>query len=168
MKRHRLTGPLLALLFAAALGTLPGVAGATDGPPEAPAGSPTPTGSITPADSTTASHRIIAYYFHTTQRCVSCRKLEAFTTEAIQTGFPEELKDGRLVFRAVNVEEKGNEHFVKEYQIYTKSVVLVDERSGKQVAWKNLPKIWELLVDRTKFMRYVQAETRGYLMGRQS
>lgn len=117
---------------------------------------------------TTLSHRVIAYYLHTSYRCASCRKLEAFATEAIQQGFADELKDGRLVFQIVNVEEKGNEHFVQDYKIFTKSVVLVDERSGRQVTWKNLQKVWELLGNKEQFLRYLREETSAYLAGQQS
>jgi hypothetical protein len=127
-----------------------------------------PADSVAAPDTTALHNRVLAYYFHTTKRCVSCRKIEAYTTEAIQTGFAQDLKDGRLVFTVVNVEDKGNEHFVKDYQLFTKSVVLVDERSGKQAAWKNLPKVWELLNDKEKFVRYIQEETRGYLTGKHS
>lgn len=120
------------------------------------------------ADTTAASHRVVAYYFHTNRRCASCRKIEAYTTEAIQQDFVEELKDGRLVYRVVNVEEKANEHFVKDYKLFTKSVILVDEQSGKQAAWKNLEKVWQLLNDKEAFLRYIRAETRAYLSGKQS
>lgn len=120
------------------------------------------------ADTTAVPHRVTAYYLHTTARCTSCRKIEAYTTEALEAGFTNELKDGRLVFRVVNVEEKGNEHFVKDFSIFTKSVVLVDERSGKQMAWKNLPKVWELLGNKEAFVRYIREETRAYLADKQS
>jgi hypothetical protein len=130
---------------------------ATPAPPAPAATSPAV------ADTTTLPHRVIAYYLHTTYRCPSCRKIEAFTKEAIEAGFANELKDGRLVFRVVNVEEKGNEHFIKDYQIFTKSVVLVDEHTGKQAAWKNLSKVWELLGDKEGFLRYIREETRAYL-----
>jgi hypothetical protein len=119
-------------------------------------------------DTTALPHRVIAYYFHTTMRCASCMKIEAYTTEAIQTAFPDELKNGRLVLKVVNVEETGNEHFVKDYQLYTKSVVLVDERAGKQMAWKNLAKVWQLLNDKEGFLRYVQDETRAHLSDERS
>lgn len=111
-------------------------------------------------------HRIIAYYFHTTYRCASCRAIEAYSHEAIESAFADELKDGRLVWRAVNVEVKGNEHFVKDYGLYTKSLVLVNEVRGKRTEWKNLEKVWQLLQDKEKFLRYVQDETRAYLMSR--
>ena len=30
-------------------------------------------------------HRVIVYYFHTTYRCASCRAIEAYSREAIET-----------------------------------------------------------------------------------
>ncbi len=136
-------------------------------PPPAPAPALADSATLAAAD-TTLSHRVLAYYFYTTKRCASCRKLEAYTAEAIASGFDAEVKTGALVFQPINVDEKGNEHFVKDYELFTKSVVLVDERSGKQIAWKNLPKVWQLLNDKEAFLRYVQEETRAYLTGKQS
>jgi hypothetical protein len=52
---------------------------------------------------------------------------------------------------------------VKDYQLYTKSVVLSDLAAGKELRWKNLPKVWELLNDEAGFVEYVQTETHAYL-----
>ncbi|MBK8231007.1 MAG: hypothetical protein IPK72_10565 [Candidatus Eisenbacteria bacterium] len=129
--------------------------------------------SAAPADSSAAPgvvvpQRLIVYYFHTSQRCVSCRKLEAFTAEAMQTRFATELAAGRVDFRIVNYEREENAHFAKEYKLYTKSVVVVDERNGAEVAWKNLPKVWQLLHDKGKFIEYVAGEARAVLMEQSS
>jgi hypothetical protein len=43
--------------------------------------------------------------------------------------------------------------------------VLVNEVRGKPTQWKNLEKVWQLLQDKPKFLRYVQDETRAYLAG---
>ncbi|HET6349227.1 MAG TPA: nitrophenyl compound nitroreductase subunit ArsF family protein [Candidatus Krumholzibacteria bacterium] len=127
---------------------------------------PAPEDSVTMTkESPAVPARVIAYYFHTNYRCVSCRNIEQYTHEAIESGFPADLEDGHLVWRVVNVEEKGNEHFVKDYKLFTKSVVLVDERTGE---WKNLPKVWELLGDPNKFIRYIQNETQDFIKGHQS
>jgi hypothetical protein len=112
------------------------------------------------------AHRVVAYYFHTTSRCASCRAIEAYSREAIESAFAAELKDGRLVWLPVNVEVKGNEHFVKDYQLYTKSLILVNEVRGKPAQWKNLERVWQLLQDKDKFLRYVQDEARAYLSAR--
>jgi hypothetical protein len=116
-----------------------------------------------PADTTVLDHRVIAYYFHGNQRCASCRQIEAYSHTAIEAAFAKELASGRLVWRLVNVDEKANEHFVKDYELFTKSLVLVDESDGKQLRWKNLAKVWELLPYKERFFDYVQAEVRGYL-----
>ena len=116
-----------------------------------------------PAAPAVLPHRVVAYYFHTTQRCASCRAIEAYSREAIEKAFAAELADGRLVWRVVNIEDKGNEHFVKDYGLYTKSVVLVNEVRGRPAEWKQLERVWQLLQDKPKFVRYVQDETRAYL-----
>jgi len=131
---------------------------ATQGPS---AGSPD--GPALAADTTLIDQRVVVYYFHTNYRCNTCRKLEAYSHAAIEATFPKELESGRLVWRLVNVEDKGNEHFVEDYGLYTKSLVLVQESKGQQVRWKNLEKIWELVTQQEKFYEYVQDEVRTYL-----
>ncbi len=107
--------------------------------------------------------RIIAYYFHTTYRCATCRRIEAYSREAIDTGFSRELQDGRLEFRLVNIQLPENRHFIEDYQLYTKSLVLVRMKDGRQVEWANLDRVWELTGNRDAFVGYVQQGVRGYL-----
>jgi len=107
--------------------------------------------------------KVIAYYFHTTFRCVTCRTIEAFSREAIEQAFAQALKDGMLDFRAVNVEESANRHFIHDYQLFTKSLILVKMKDGKQADWKNLSRVWELVRRKDAFLRYVQDEVRAYL-----
>ena len=111
-----------------------------------------------------SSPKVIAYYFHTTFRCSSCKKIEAYSREAIEGGFSKELKDGTLEWRVINVEQSGNRHFVDDYRLFTKSLVLVRLNEGKQKDWKNLMKVWELLGNKEAFVRYVQDELRSYLV----
>jgi len=106
---------------------------------------------------------VVAYYFHTTKRCPSCRKIEAYSQLAVETGFPGDLASGRLQWRIVNIEEKGNEHFIKDYQLYTKSLILSEIRAGREVRWTNLARVWELLGDEPAFVAYVQKETHAFL-----
>jgi hypothetical protein len=156
--------PYLAALALALAGSLILLASAQAKPPGAkPAKSAAR--AVARIDTTTQARRVIAFYFHTNLRCVNCRRIEAYSREAIEAAFPRELKDGRLAWKVVNVEEKGNEHFIKDYQLYTKSLVLVDEAKGKQIRWKNCPKVWEFLANKEGFLRYVQDEVRGYLTG---
>ena len=109
------------------------------------------------------AHQVIAYYFHTTYRCPTCLKIEEYTKQAIKEGFPAQLKDGSLVWKTLNVEEKGNEHFIKDYQLFSKAVVVVDMKDGRQVQWKNLKDIWQLVGKKDTFTRYIKDEVQSYL-----
>ena len=107
--------------------------------------------------------RVVAYYFHTTFRCPSCHKIEQYTEGAIKEYFAKEIESGDLVYEVTNIEDKGNEHFVQDYQLYTKSVVLSLVKDGKEVGFKNLENVWQLLRNRDKFYEYIKEETRIFL-----
>ncbi len=107
--------------------------------------------------------KVVAYYFHTTFRCPSCHKIEQFTEGAIKEYFAKEIESRDLEYRVINIEEKGNEHFVQDYKLYTKSVVLSMVKDGKETQFKNLEQVWQLLRNKDKFYQYIKSETRGFL-----
>ncbi len=117
---------------------------------------------INPAEKSQTA-RVVAYYFHTTYRCPTCRRIEAFAREAIDTGFARELSDGRLEFQLVNVEKPENRHFIQDYSLFNKSLVLVRIKDGNQIEWANLERIWEYSTQESMFVKYVQDELRRYL-----
>ncbi len=102
--------------------------------------------------------KVIAYYFHGTFRCYTCTNMEKFSREAIETNFKDALASGSLEFKAVNVEDKGNEHFVDDYQLYTKSLILSLVKDDKEIKHKNLDQIWRLAGNKGKFIEYVTGE----------
>lgn len=110
-----------------------------------------------------ADGKVIAYYFHSNARCLTCHNMEAYAKEAIEKNFAKELEDGRLVFKTVNVEEKENEHFVDDYQLYTKALVISQIKDEKENQHKNLTKIWEYVRNKDRFVEYVTSEIRDYL-----
>jgi hypothetical protein len=109
--------------------------------------------------------KIVVYYFHRTMRCATCIKLEEYSGEAIKSGFTEQLKNGQMEWRVVNIEDGGNEHFENDYKLYSQSLILVEIRNGKQQRWKNLEKIWELVGMKEAYLHYVQEEVKSYLEG---
>ncbi|HUV29983.1 MAG TPA: nitrophenyl compound nitroreductase subunit ArsF family protein [Acidobacteriota bacterium] len=111
----------------------------------------------------TVSPSVVAYYFHGNRRCSNCRKLEAYSREAIETGFADELKTGALEFRVINTDEPENKHYIVDYQLYTKSLVISDVVNGEQARWKNLQGVWQYLGDKAAFLKYVETEVRAYL-----
>ena len=107
--------------------------------------------------------RIIVYYFHGTYRCPSCTKIEKWSYEAIKHSFLKALKEGRLLWKPVNVDKPENRHFVKEYSLFTKSLIITEVKGEKQTKWKNLDKVWRLLGDQEKFSAYVTQEVKNYM-----
>ena len=132
-------------------------------PPKTATASSTSDTTDTTVKDTTAIHKVVVYYFHGNKRCVSCRKIEQYTQTAIDSGFAAELKSGALEWRVVNTDSSQNEHYLTDYQMYTKSVILSDLHGGKETRWKNLEKVWELLGDENDFAAYVRSELTPYL-----
>jgi hypothetical protein len=102
--------------------------------------------------------KVIVYYFHGKARCPSCIKIETWSADAVKAGFASQLGEGTIEWRVVDTDEPGNEHFMKDYGLYTKSVVLVEIRNGKQQRYRNLEKVWELLGSQKAFGDYIKSE----------
>jgi hypothetical protein len=108
-------------------------------------------------------NQLVVYYFMTSARCFSCHYIEEKTRAAINETFAEQLKSGRLVIKTINIEVSPNEHFVNDYKLYTKSVILSDTKSGKEVNWKNLDKVWQLIGNDQGFKEYIVKEVKTVL-----
>ena len=78
-------------------------------------------------------------------------------------GFPDELKNGTLELRIVNYEKPENRHFIKDYKLVTKSLILVNLVDGKQTEWTNLKLVWQLYKNEESFFNYVHQEVHKYL-----
>ena len=124
---------------------------------------PSPVPGSAAKQSEVSDHVIKVYYFHTTVRCYSCNKIERLTREAVNEGFGDELARGLVRVEVLNVDEPNNKHFVIDYQLFTKSVIISDMSGNKAQRWKNLQKVWELLRDENAFKAYVQKELKKYL-----
>jgi hypothetical protein len=137
---------------------------ALEAPAAARPGTPAPTTkaviSPAPAEPPTT---IFVTYFHTTTRCVSCVKIENLTEMTMATRLSGPVAEKRVVFRSVNVDEPVNAHFVKDYGLFTKSVVVSEVKGGFEVRWKNLDQVWHLLGNPESFQSYVEREVQAFL-----
>ena len=116
--------------------------------------------------SLSTNDKIIVYYFHGNMRCPTCYKLESYAKSVVETDFPDAIKSGKMEWKTVNVDDKGNEHFTSDYKLYTKSVIVSTQKDGKEVSWKNLDQIWTLVGDQTQYMDYIRKEVRACLDGK--
>jgi len=116
-------------------------------------------------DSAQAEHKtqIIVYYFHGDMRCVTCQRLQNYAKEALDTYFEKELASGEIIWSEINVDRAENRHFIQDYSLVTKSVVLSKVSEGKEVRSKNLDKVWNLLNNKDKFYEYIKGETNDFI-----
>ncbi len=112
------------------------------------------------------NEKVIVYYFHGIARCPTCRAIEQYAKEAVENAFKKELETGKLEFKSVNVEEPQNEHFIQDFQLSTRCVVVEWNVDGKSQDWKRLEKVWDLVHgDKTRYYNYIQENIREYLKG---
>jgi len=81
---------------------------------------------------------VVVYYFHGFQRCQGCIRTEKMLREVVQEAFAEEMKSGKVAFRAVNVEDLANVELVERFSVTARHPVIADEADGPGGAWKEL------------------------------
>ena len=125
------------------------------------------TGAETNEEAGGTGTKVVMYYFHGNARCKTCLTIEMYALEAIETGFPESLRDGTLEFLPVNLEIEGNEHFIDDFQLSARTVVIERITDGKRGDYVNLHRVWELVGDKEAYIRYVQDEMEKFMNGEQ-
>ncbi len=132
-------------------------------PSASPGLSQAPSGDPPAADATAPARQIFVYYFHGDVRCPTCHKLENYARQAVQSGFSEEMQSGLIVWKEVNVDRAENAHFIGDYQLVTKAVILSEVAEGREIRWKNLDQIWNLVGDQEAYIKYIQTHLQTFL-----
>ncbi len=86
------------------------------------------------------------YYFHNNTRCGNCIAFEEMSKK-LAPSLP-------VNFKIINTQNEGNEHYINDYKLYTKSIVITDDKGN----YKNLDKIWNYVRDEKKFNQYIEDE----------
>jgi len=110
-----------------------------------------------------SADKLIVYYFHTEYRCWSCNQFETLTKEVLEESYRDPLKKKRVEFRLINVETNENKHFIEDYKLVTKSIILSLQKENMQIEWKNMDKIWMLVKNTEKFKSYIKEGIATYL-----
>jgi hypothetical protein len=99
---------------------------------------------------------VVAYYLIGPKRCDTCRKLEAWTRDAVEKNFAADLKSGKMVFSVINTDEPQNAHWVKDFDMSFKTVVISQLKDGKVVRHERFDDVW-------KYVKENQAVYDAYL-----
>lgn len=70
--------------------------------------------------------------FHSTHRCMTCNAIEDNTRYTLATYFASELKNGKISFQTVNVDEKENEALAEKFQASGTALFLNVIKNGEE------------------------------------
>ncbi len=123
---------------------------------------PEPSGT---ASSSPADPAVIFYYFHSWRRCALCLNLQETCRKALAEAFGPQLASGLLLWKVVNYEKPGNEHFLDEFKLSMGGPVLVEAGAGRQNRFKVLEEAWEYALrgDEAGLKQLIIAETKKFL-----
>ncbi|MGD9110456.1 MAG: nitrophenyl compound nitroreductase subunit ArsF family protein [Phycisphaerales bacterium] len=107
--------------------------------------------------------QLIVYYFHGDVRCVTCHKLENYAKEVLEINFSDAITSGSIIWKPVNVDKPENKHFIQDYELVTKSIVLSRIVDGKETKWKNLDQIWQKVADKNEYLQYIHNDIVKFL-----
>lgn len=124
---------------------------------------PAPRGDAGIAPAAAVDPEVVVYFFYNDIRCESCLRIEAYAKEALDAHFADELASGRIVWRPLSMEAPENQHYLTDYGLFSKSVVLVEMERGEQLRWKNLEEIWDLVYDKPAYLEYIRANLQDFL-----
>jgi hypothetical protein len=104
-----------------------------------------------------APDKVEVVYFHRAQRCYSCRYAEEGTRYTVETYFKDELANGKVIFKVLNVEDEKNAAIVKKYDAFTSSLFINTVRDGTEHI-EEVTDIWLVLDDDKAFVEVVRGK----------
>jgi hypothetical protein len=78
------------------------------------------------------ANKIEVIDFYSTHRCVTCKAIEANTKTTLDTYFAPELKNHKIVFKTINVDEKQNYKIAEAYEATGTALFLNVIVNGKE------------------------------------
>lgn len=110
----------------------------------------------------TVADKLEVYYFHRTARCYSCKTIGQYVSETMTGKYGAEIKNGRIDFREINVEEPENKEIARKFQA-TGSSLYINRIIGGQDNIEQDTNVWRLLGDEARFKQYLEDKINTYL-----
>ena len=109
-----------------------------------------------------SADKIEVVHFHATQQCWSCLTVGEYALKTIKEKFPEEYKNGKIVFRDINGELPENKDMVMKYQARGSSLFVNAIAEGKDNIEEDV-NVWRLVSNEIQFINYFQNKLNNLL-----
>ena len=110
--------------------------------------------------------RVVAMYFHRTQRCPTCQKMGNYAEEAIKQGFAEQVEKGFVEFHYIDFQNRKNAALTKAYQVSGPALIVAKVEENKVKEFKDLKDIWTKVRQKDEFVKYVRENVEAYSAGK--
>ena len=109
-----------------------------------------------------AAEKIEVVHFHATQQCWSCKTVGEFALKTIKDKFPEDYKNGTIVFKDINGELPENRDLVIKYQASGSSLFINAITSGQDKIEEDVT-VWRLINNESQFVNYFENKIKTLL-----
>lgn len=76
-------------------------------------------------------------YFHGKKRCITCNAIENLTKEVVDKNFAEQVKNGEIVFKIIDISQPENEAIAEKYEV-TWSSLFINKWEGEKETINNM------------------------------
>jgi len=80
----------------------------------------------------TSISKIQVLNFHSTHRCVTCKRITKNTEHVLRTNFAEQVNAGVITFSKLNVDQKLNEQIAEKYKAFGTALFLSVTSKGEE------------------------------------
>jgi hypothetical protein len=107
--------------------------------------------------------RVVAMYFHRTERCPTCLKMGSYSEEAVKAGFAKQVSEGSVEFHYIDFQAAKNAALTKGYKISGPALILAKVEENKVKEYKDLQDIWMKVREKPEFIKYVRENIEAYM-----
>ena len=111
--------------------------------------------------------KVEVLYFHPRIRCVSCNNVEKYAREVTKDEFAKEMKDGKLVFKSLEIDDPKNKKLVDELGVTGSSLYVVASGNGKR-EHSEIKSVWLHWNNPKKCKDIISSELKSVLSGGKS
>jgi hypothetical protein len=106
---------------------------------------------------------VTVIHFHGEKRCPTCIRIGDLAKKTLDEAFAAELQAGKVRWESIDYSTPGNDHFVKDYELVSATVVATLWKDGKEIQWNRLDAVWDHVDDEATFRAYIDKGVRDLL-----
>jgi len=108
------------------------------------------------------AEKIEVVHFHATQQCWSCITVGEYALKTIKEKFPEEYKNGTVVFKDINGELAENRDIVMKYRAGGSSLFINAIKGGVDNIEEDVT-VWRFVTNEDQYINYLQNKINNLL-----